>query len=338
MRVSHTDVGQCNWEIKEDAPAFETASKAPLQTPPDPLQSDKQEPVRISYITEQTSHHPPVSAFWVECPSRGIVARGYDQISAKFSGTYVRVSAGSHNKGIFVNLGKRDNEEYHMDHPDAQLGGFLRGSLYISVADTCFCVCPKTRLKTLIQYVEESYFGKAQNKVVGIIFRYDPDDDKYTKLKDVPEKEILVRLEGDWKDKIYYTIPATEAVKKEPGLDPTKDKQLLLDLDPLMPVPKIVPPPEEQLDNESRQLWGEVSKAILDKKFNEATKIKQDIEQKQRDKAALREKEKKPFKPRFFAQITDPSGKPDLTEAGRTALNDMQHLQFHLEPRLDDSV
>ncbi|KAK5942518.1 hypothetical protein PMZ80_005083 [Knufia obscura] len=329
---------RCNWEIKEDAPSISSPMKAPPQPPPDPLKSDKGEPVRISYVTEQTSHHPPVSAYWVECPSRGIVARGYDQISAKFSGTYVKVAAGNHNKGLFISLKNRGNEEYHMTHPDSQLNGILRGNLYISVADVAQITCPKTKLKVLLDYVGESYFGKAQNKVIGVIYHYDPANDKYTKPKDVPDNDILVKIEGDWKDKVYYTIPSSKAVKAYPGLEPTKDKQLIIDIAPLMPVPKIVPPPEEQLDNESRKLWNEVSNAIHERKYGDATNIKQDVEQRQRDRAAEREKERKVFKPRFFKNATDPLGRPELTEEGRKVVEDMQRLEFHLEPRVDDSV
>ena len=312
--------------------------KAPPQPPPDPLKSDKANPIRISYVTEQTSHHPPVSAYWVECPSRGIIARGYDQISAKFSGTYVKVIPGSHNKGLYITLKNRGNEEYHMTHPESQLNGFLRGNLYISVADIVTITCPKTKLKVLLNYAEESYFGKAQNKVTGVIYRYDPSTDKHTKPKDVPDNDVLIKIEGDWKDKVYYTIPSSKAVKAAPNLEPTKDKQLIIDIGPLMPVPKMVPPPSEQLDNESRKLWAEVSNAINDKKYSDATNIKQEVEQRQRDRATEREKDNKVFKPRFFKNATDPTGKPELTEEGRKVIENMQNLSFHMEQRLDDSV
>jgi len=83
--------------------------------------------VKVSYLTEQTSHHPPVSAFYVDCPEKGIIARGYDQLSAKFTGTSIRVIAGAHNLGIFIELQNRGGEQYHLTHPAAYLGGLLRG-------------------------------------------------------------------------------------------------------------------------------------------------------------------------------------------------------------------
>jgi hypothetical protein len=42
---------------------------------------------RVYCLTEQISHHPPVSGFYYYCPNKGIVARGMDHIAAKFTGT-----------------------------------------------------------------------------------------------------------------------------------------------------------------------------------------------------------------------------------------------------------
>ena len=162
--------------------------------------------VRVSYLTEQTSHHPPVSAFYVDCPEKGITARGFDQLSAKFTGTSIRVTPGAHNLGIFINVEKRDNEEYQLTHPAAHLGGLIRGALAVTVADVCFVTCPKNRLKVILHYLDEGWLGKTQNKVVGVIFKYDPKVDRILRIKDVPEKDVLARIEGCWHDEINYTL------------------------------------------------------------------------------------------------------------------------------------
>jgi hypothetical protein len=295
------------------------------------LQTHSSEPVRISYLTEQTSHHPPVSAYYVDCPARGISARGFDQLSAKFTGTAIRVIPGNFNLGIFVTIHKCDNEEYQLTHPDANLGGLLRGSLSITVADICFVTCPKNRLKAILHYLDEGWIGKSQNIVQGVIYKYDPGSDKITRIKDVPEKSIVARIEGCWKEKIYYTIPSTPAVGKEPNTEPTEAKQLLIDLLPLMPVPKIVPPEEDQLTNESRIFWKDVTNAILSKQYGEATKAKQAIEERQREKAAERQARNEQWKPRFFAEPLGPQGRPELTDEGKQVLDGMQELKFDLK-------
>ena len=74
------------------------------------------------------------------------------------------------------------------------------GSLNVSVADSCFVTCPKTGLKVILEYQEEGWLGRSQNKVLGVIFKYDPKNDTVTKIKDVSEKDVLARIE------VYYTL------------------------------------------------------------------------------------------------------------------------------------
>lgn len=159
-------------------------------------------------MTEQTSHHPPVSAFFIDCPEKGITARGFDQLSAKFTGTSIKVTPGEHNLGIFITLAKRDNETYQLTHPAAHLGGLLRGSLSVTVGDQCYITCTKTKIKTILHYIEESWLGKTQNKVEGVIFRYDPENDDKMRIRDVPEKDVLARITGNWKEKLYFSLGA----------------------------------------------------------------------------------------------------------------------------------
>ena len=282
----------------------------------------------ISYITEQTSHHPPISAYYVDCPERGIHAQGYDHINAKFTGSSIRVTSGGFNHGIFVTVDKR-GEEYRLTHPAAYLSGLLKGSLYISVSDTCYVTCEKTRLKAILIYEETGWAFRSQNKVTGVIYNYDPENDKYARVKEVPEKEVLVRMEGVWQEQIYYWFPSGDGKSDKNG--PPADKQLLIDLVPLMPVPKICPPPEEQLPNESRRFWKDVTAAIQERRFGDANRIKQEIEQKQRDKAAERKTQSMEWRPRFFSDVAEDGGQPHLSEDGKLLLAGMQTREFALK-------
>lgn len=116
------------------APASSAASFASAKSSTEtPVKSGKQ--VKLSFLTEQTSHHPPVSAWVIDCPEKQIFARGYDQIAAKFTGTSVRVTAGNHNHGIFIEMKKWD-EEYQLTHPAAHVGGLLRGKLMIYISSS----------------------------------------------------------------------------------------------------------------------------------------------------------------------------------------------------------
>jgi hypothetical protein len=117
--------------------------------------------IRIVYVTEQVSHHPPVSAYYASCPSRGMEMIGVDQISAKVSGTTLRVAPGSFNKGIYINLtsGPGTGEKYHITHPVANVNGILRGSFYITVGDSTIVTCSGSKggvsYRAVIEYKEE---------------------------------------------------------------------------------------------------------------------------------------------------------------------------------------
>ncbi|KAH7395658.1 oxysterol-binding protein-like protein [Cadophora sp. MPI-SDFR-AT-0126] len=331
---------RCNWEVQDTAPAI-TASKmqsaagsaassitskktpAASRNPSPPADAKAVEKngrmVKVSYLTEQTSHHPPVSAFFVDCPEKGLTARGFDQISAKFTGTSIRVTPGEHNLGIFITLSKRDNEEYQLTHPAAHLGGLLRGSLSVTVGDLCFITCPRTKIKTILHYMEEGWLGKTQNKVEGVIFRYDPENDNKTKIKDVPDKDVLARISGNWKEKLYFS------------LGPKGDTQnLLIDLAPLTVAPKLLPPPTAQLPNESLRFWSSVTEAINTRQYSRATALKQELEERQREKAKEREETGTKWTPRFFVGATSPLGKPELTDEGREALKALQEDRWEL--------
>ena len=216
---------RCNWEIEDTSPPLKHPSSAPQSSAASISSQKSKSPdnnskVKISFLTEQTSHHPPVSAFYIDCPEKGIIARGYDQISAKFTGTSIRVTAGCHNYGIFITLQKWDGEQYQLTHPAAHLGGLLRGNLTVSVADCCYVTCPKTRLKVILQYLEEGWIGRSQNKVEGVIFKYNPDNDDKTKVRDVPDDDVVARIEGSWMDKVYYTLGSTPFKQAQVRLHP----------------------------------------------------------------------------------------------------------------------
>lgn len=106
------------------------------------------------------------------------------------------------------------------------------GALSVSVADTCFVTCAKTKIKVILEYLEEGWLGRTQNKVQGVIFNYDAENDNMTKIKDVPDRDILGRVEGNWQDKVYYTLgnqPFAKA-KVSPDLFFNKHTQYTNDL------------------------------------------------------------------------------------------------------------
>jgi len=145
----------------DEAQALRRLSKLSLVTGEGPTGTGTDETARVVYVTEQVSHHPPVSAYFATCPQRSLQLFGIDQISAKVSGTTLRVSPGQYNQGIFVRVtgGFGVGERYHITHPIASVNGILRGSFYVTVGEsTVISVSggkPGQRFRTIIEYKEE---------------------------------------------------------------------------------------------------------------------------------------------------------------------------------------
>ncbi|KAK3080094.1 hypothetical protein LTR53_020555, partial [Teratosphaeriaceae sp. CCFEE 6253] len=80
--------------------------------------------------------------------------------------------------------------------------------------------------------MEEGYFGKTQNKVIGVIYKCDVTKDRTMRIKDVKD-DILARVDGTWTDKVYCSLGSADLKKVA-----DKDKILLVDVNPMRPVAK----------------------------------------------------------------------------------------------------
>jgi hypothetical protein len=275
---------------------------------------------------------------------------GIDQISAKVSGTTLRVSPGSFNKGIFVNVtdGHGRGEKYHITHPIASVNGILRGSFYVTVSDTTIITCsggqPGQKLRTVIEYKEESWLGKAHFLLEGVIHTYNEDEtehEAWTKVKQVPQSRVVAVFDGSWKHRIRWrkagsSSPSSAAASRS-DISSTNTSEAgeyaeLLDLSTLKIIPKAVRSLEKQLPNESRKLWDDVTAKLIKKEYSEATKHKLAIEQRQRDEAAERKRKGIEFIPSYFETDID-SGVPVLTLEGRKAVEEelAEDSQYCLE-------
>ncbi|KDN37930.1 hypothetical protein K437DRAFT_31731 [Tilletiaria anomala UBC 951] len=196
---------------------------------------------RIAFLTEQVSHHPPISTFYCECAEAGVHVRGVDQLSAKFTGASVRVYPGDQNKGLFIGLtdtasgAGAPGEEYQLTHPTASINGFFRGNIWVAISDHTYITCrggsrpdddddddndnndnnrgaggtgkskgKRKRLRTIIEYKEESWVMKAKYALEGVIYEYDydPDDGHDDEEQEQTEDGDS---DSDGKQKRHYT-------------------------------------------------------------------------------------------------------------------------------------
>lgn len=143
----------------------ESGSGSATTSPPTSMSTTGGGTLRVAYLTEQISHHPPISAYVATCPARHITLSGIDQISVRvLPSACLRVSSGAMNKGLFVTLdgGPGAGERYQITHPVAHVNGVLRGSFYATVQESTIITCTGgsgvgngEMLRAIIEYKEE---------------------------------------------------------------------------------------------------------------------------------------------------------------------------------------
>ena len=95
------------------------------------------------------------------------------------------------------------------------------------------------------------------------------------------------------------------------------------------------PPEAEQLPNESRRFWSEVTAAIVSKRYNEATTKKQELEERQRQRTEERARKNITWRPRFFTSPIESDGRPVLSTDGTAAMEGLHKGEYKLEPPAD---
>ncbi|KAL5013438.1 hypothetical protein ScPMuIL_007708 [Solemya velum] len=123
-------------------------------------------------VSEQVSHHPPVSAFHVE--STHFKFHGSITPKLKFWGKSVEVNP----KGMLTLELPRHGEVYTWQNVNCCVHNVIVGRLWVEHYGVMEIVNLKTRHKAVLNFKQGGWFGKDLHKVEGFIF-----DEKKNKLK-----------------------------------------------------------------------------------------------------------------------------------------------------------
>ncbi|XP_053097729.1 oxysterol-binding protein-related protein 8 isoform X3 [Pangasianodon hypophthalmus] len=228
------------------------------------------------YISEQVSHHPPISAFYVSNRKDGFCLSGSILAKSKFYGNSLSAILDGEARLTFLNRG----EDYVMNMPYAHCKGILYGTMTLELAGQVTIACEKTSYSAQLEFKLKPFLGSSDsvNQISGKI-----------KLG----KEVLATLEGHWDSEIFINDKKTGVC--ETFWNPTPElRQSRLT--------RCTVAPEEQGDFESEKLWQQVTRAILNKDQTEATNEKFVLEEAQRKSARERKLKNEQWKPVLFDQ------------------------------------
>uniref|UniRef100_A0A8D0H8X2 Oxysterol-binding protein n=1 Tax=Sphenodon punctatus TaxID=8508 RepID=A0A8D0H8X2_SPHPU len=169
--------------------------------PFNPLLGETYELVRgdlgFRLISEQVSHHPPISAFYAEGLNNNFVFHGSIYPKLKFWGKSVEAEP----KGTITLELLEHNEAYTWTNPTCCVHNIIVGKLWIEQYGNMEITNHKTGEKCVLNFKPCGLFGKELHKVEGYI------QDK--------SKKKLCALYGKWTECLYSVDPATfEAYKK----------------------------------------------------------------------------------------------------------------------------
>ncbi|XP_029286180.1 oxysterol-binding protein-related protein 1 isoform X2 [Cottoperca gobio] len=169
--------------------------------PFNPLLGETYELVRddlgFRLISEQVSHHPPVSAFHAEGLKKDFVFHGSIYPKLKFWGKSVEAEP----KGVITLELPKYNEAYTWTNPTCCVHNIIVGQLWIEQYGNVEVINHRTGERCCLNFKPCGLFGKELHKVEGYIL------DK--------SKKKLCALYGKWTECLYVVDPAAfEAHKK----------------------------------------------------------------------------------------------------------------------------
>ncbi|ORY06584.1 Oxysterol-binding protein [Basidiobolus meristosporus CBS 931.73] len=259
-------------------------------------------------LAEQVSHHPPISAFYVENTKAGVYVNGHCGQKSKFKGTTIQVIQTGR---VTLRLTKND-EVYVVTYPDLYIRSLFTGSPFLELIGTTTIEC-SNGLVTEFEFLGKPWFGGKYHKFTGNIYN-----------KEAPEN-ILYTIAGRWMADSTITNNATN--KSETFFDATAAP----------PAERQVAPLEEQKDNESRKVWSKVTESLQKQDYVAANTFKSDIENAQRALRKERADSGEEWKQQLFHFLDDPAEenlntfqsktKGSSSDIGAWVYNNSLHLQ-----------
>lgn len=229
-------------------------------------------------VTEQVSHHPPVTAFNIWNEQNGVNLEGYVGVKASLSTHAISVRQYGHSILTLEGFG---DEQYMITLPALHLEGILFCRPYVELDGKSF-IQSSTGFKATFEYSGKGYFTGKKNSF------------KATIVKNSEPKEILYSLKGQWSgmSTICCGKPSSSV-----------NETVFMDSQTLEVLELQVKDVCEQSRFETRRAWRKVAEAIMEQDFQLIHHEKSKIEAKQRVLRKREERDGKVWPRRWFEAV-----------------------------------
>ncbi|KAF2145147.1 uncharacterized protein K452DRAFT_221461 [Aplosporella prunicola CBS 121167] len=229
-------------------------------------------------ISEQVSHHPPVTAYSIWNDKHGVRLTGYNAQKASFSRT-INVKQIGH---AVLHIDEY-NEDYLITLPALHIEGLITGSPYVELERSSY-ITSSSGYTAKIDYSGKGWISGKKNSFTASLYPHDKT-----------EKDSIYTIDGQWTD--------TWQVKKGKAKDVTVVDTY--DAKTSKTTPLYVAPLEEQDNMESRKAWSKVAAAIQKGDMDSTSREKSAIENEQREMRRVEKEEGREWVRRYFARTED---------------------------------
>jgi hypothetical protein len=221
-------------------------------------------------ISEQVSHHPPVTACCLWNESYGVRAEGYTCQEITFNGS-VSIKQIGH---AILHL-DRWHEDYLIPLPNVKVRGLLSGTPYPELGGTYY-LASSTGFVSEIDFTGRGFFSGTKNSFEAKTYKHDDDE------------KVLYKVTGQWNDR--FTIYDVVENKEIETYDAANQPTTRLHVDEV----------EEQDPWESRRAWRGVIESLNRGDMGGTSRAKSKVEQGQRNMRKEEGKSGVGWKPAFF--------------------------------------
>jgi hypothetical protein len=240
-------------------------------------------------VSEQVSHHPPVTAYCIWNDQHGIRLQGYNGQKASFSRT-INVKQIGH---ALLHIDEY-NEDYLITLPSLHIEGLYVGSPFVELDRACY-IQSSSGYTAKIDFTGRGWLSGKKNSFTASLY---------------PEGkagEPLYTVDGQWSETFsIHECPGGGKPKKE-ALETFEGKKAKL-------TPLTVAPIEEQDEMETRRAWHKVAKAIQAGDMDTTSREKSIIENSQRELRKKEKEEGREWERRYFSRTERPEVLDALTK------------------------
>ncbi|KAK9470077.1 uncharacterized protein V1510DRAFT_446602 [Dipodascopsis tothii] len=235
-------------------------------------------------VSEQVSHHPPVTAYSIYNDKFGIELQGYNGQKASISTATINVRQLGH-----AILYIREYDEYHfISLPALHIEGLFYGAPYVELEQS-ITIESTSGYRSIVDFSGKGYFSGKKNTFKAKLFK----EGKKPKKQAAAEaaSKVLYTVTGQWSDKSSIREEATK--KETPFWEALEHPREQL----------IVKPLDEQAEYESRRAWSKVAEGVEVIDYEKIHIEKSKIENEQRALRKLEKEQGRVWVRRYFRYV-----------------------------------